>query len=698
MNRALPFVLLALAGCSILVPFEPGLPEDGGLADIVDGDVDGEIDGGIDAGHDAGIDSGIDGGPPPELCNNGADDDGDGLSDCHDSDCARESGCCAGGSRSSLVFEDWRAQGWRAAPSTVGIFPQTEGGSIVGFEPADVPLAVVSEECIPMALGHDISVDWQLSPDFRPSERGCDEGARCTDYAAMVLTPTTDMLPGRRLFHELSVVFYPSGVVAITQNDAERFSTDRFQPGQHLRLELSLRPKLDAGRPYLDAEVSIALSSDPRVRETWKGFLVALDDLVQDGSACSAVPGLHLAFEGRGEGVRILRGADRESLACVNPNLFGNAAVTAEAPLVSGPGTPDRSSLGFEPSAGETPACAGPSWTPWAIEGLGSPTLYGESEGEGATRWHLMAEASNEQPELEVAHRVGYALGYASQREANWNIDWVETSACPARGAQPPSCRGEGCPSTPSLREPFLGSEVLAYAEELEAGNERFGISVELGPALPPGARASTMIAPPDGFSYRDPVLLPDLGRSHRYLLFVSTAAVTGTAQSHIDVLALSDVGSECTGSPPCVIAGPTRILDGSVGGSAGVWGPEVLVDADEDALLVRLWYLAAASDGRTSVNLALGRRASGEELPQGFVLFAGNPVLTASTPSLRCDAPGLSGCTIEGLAVARDPNPAIPHALRFLVARNVRLEGGNRRRELVPLQQAWRPTPEPLP
>jgi hypothetical protein len=72
---------------------------DGSVDGFHDGSVDGAIDGSIDGGKDGGLDGGKDGGcvPTTEICNNGKDEDCNGLIDCMDPSCFGNRACITPG-------------------------------------------------------------------------------------------------------------------------------------------------------------------------------------------------------------------------------------------------------------------------------------------------------------------------------------------------------------------------------------------------------------------------------------------------------------------------------------------------------------------------------------------------------------------------------------------------------------------------
>ncbi|MEM1415932.1 MAG: hypothetical protein AAGH15_13575, partial [Myxococcota bacterium] len=326
-----------------------------------------------------------------------------------------------------------------------------------------------------------------------------------------------------------------------------------------------------------------------------------------------------------------------------------------------------------------------------------APTLAGLEGGE--TRWHVMVEGSNDQPELEDTFRIGYALGQAAVGASSWDADWPDSSEGPRAGAQPPSCfDGSTCTGTrTSLREPFLLPRagprfVIAAARETAMGSEVFAL-VARNEAVSPSMGVSfddddVVLAPeadPACLSLRDPALAPRGASPGDGLWLFYTCERVGPDAIHAVPLETVDGIRVPEGATPASVIAPSTI---GAFGRDGVSGPEPIVDvvdAGENAV-VRLWFLARSNVAGTSVGLAVGEAPIGagwDALPV-LQAYPANPVLEASAFA------GCEGCTLVGFGVAQDPDPTRRGRLRFLVARRVPRDGGGRRFELVPFEQPW--------
>ncbi len=619
------------------------------------------------------------------LCANHSDDDGDELDDCEDPDCAEEPGCCE--RQRSALSEAWTSPDlsvdWLFAPSMAGLWSPlrpAEGGRLTGFLPDDMPRALVSDDCVPMALGASVSVD------LRASEPGdCGPNAACERYAAVVLTHPQDMLPGQRLQDELAVTMYAGGFVQLTQNGTP-IATRAVPVDLEHGLEISLRPgRNDSGHASLSASVSLTPEGGTR-RTLVEGFPVAaIEDLVSTGS-CAEVAGLYVAVEGRGSGVELgpLQ-ANRQD--CANPSQFDERSATLT-----------RQTLGGSP--------------PWTKGYVGAPTLASSHTPASDLQWDVWIEGSNDPPELETFVHVGYALGHGratSDEGDNWSLEGWQMLDGPKLGHDPPSCVEVPCGEPPpSFREPHLLAEpseepaswVLSFArEQLPAeARDEFGIDF-LRPVGPPDAQPQlssvTAITPAqiEGCeSLRDPALIPvDPDAEDGYWLFF-TCVREDAAGHEIQALRLSaDLALvEEAGVPVRQQVLSPNMLPGFA--DQGVFGPEPLVRFTAQGARLRLWFMALSAAGERSVAVAEANTQDatslGFELPR-FESHPVNPILSEDSTLVRNRCSPDERCSISGIAVSQRADD--PERLRFLLARRVNGSDGMGRDELIPLEQDWR-------
>lgn len=619
------------------------------------------------------------------LCSNQTDDDGDQLDDCDDPDCAEEPNCCE--RQRSALSEAWTnpdlSIDWRFAPSMADPWsPQrpAEGGRITGFVPDDIPRALVSDDCVPMALGASVSVA------LRASEPGdCGQNAGCERYAALVLTHPQDMLPGQRLQDELAVSMYAGGFVQLTQNGTP-IATRAVALSLNHMLEISLKPARDEnGHASLSATVSLTPEGGNR-RSLVEGFPVAsIEDLVSVGS-CVEVAGLHVAVEGRGTGVELgpLQASQQD---CANPSHFDERSATLT-----------RQTLGASP--------------PWTEAYVGAPTLGSSRTPASDVQWDVWIEGSNDPPELETFVHVGYALGHAratSDEGQNWSLGGWEMLSGPKLGHDPPSCVEVPCGEPPpSFREPHLLAEpneepaswVLSFAREQTpaAARDSFGIDF-LRPVGPPAARPQlssvTAITPGqvEGCeSLRDPALIPvDPLVEDGYWLFF-TCVRDDAMGNEIQALRVSaDLALVEEAGVPL----RQRVLHAEMlpeFAAQGVQSPEPLIRFTAQGARLRLWFVALSGVGERSIGVAEANAQDAGtlrfELPR-FESHPVNPILSQESTVVRNRCGQEEQCSISGIAVS--PRADEPERLRFLLARRVKGSDGMGRDELIPLEQDWR-------
>ena len=655
MNRWLaPLATLLIGGCSwVNAPERNLVPPDGG------------VERGIEL-----------------FCDDGLDDDEDLAFDCDDTDCSQEPACCE--LRRTTLSEDWTAPdlsaGWTFAPTAGGSWsalrPSFDGTTFVGgFLPGDSPRALISKDCVSLALG-----GWVDTTLRTTDSTGCGPSDPCDRYAGAVLSVATDSAPGNKLQDELAVTLHAGGLVLVTQADVE---VARASVGidENVDVGIELRPTLDDfNLPILIANVTVA---GERVLER---FTVAtIGDLVSSGD-CSEVPGLHVAAQGRGEGVYVgpLETAKQD---CANPSQFDEQSAT-----LSG------ANLEFTPS--------------WVEAYVGSPALASSRNSISDIQWDLIVEGSNHGPELEPTTHIGYALGHArvaTDEGGDWRLDTWESSESPKVGDDPPSCLDGTCDDNRSVREPHLLAElddeqelrdlVLSFARELvTTPSERDVFGIEI--VRPVGAPATSIALPstptlspdeiPECVSLRDPALIPvdPEAQDGYWLLFTCIESAGAATEIHaVRISRALEVIREGGGPMRRVVLVASELGPFA---AAGIRSPEPLISFEEDGLRLRIWFLAQSTPGDWAVALAEARTHDTSvlqfELPEP-VPFPVNPILSSTSTLVQSGCLD-EECNITGIAVT--PRADDPSRLRFLLARRLNLPGGGRTDQLIPLEQTW--------
>jgi hypothetical protein len=667
--------------------------------------------------HDGGVDGG-DGGtcPGPGCfetdCTNGIDDDGDGLVDCADFDCASFPGCCTDGAlelQASWDPESTISALWRAVPTgspypSRGSETAVDGGTgstfLYGFEP-HMPTGVLRRSCTPLALGARLRVT--MAPQGAP---GCTDTA-CDRFAAVVLTAAEDSLPGRRLLDDLAVTVQANGLVRVTQGGASLGST-RVELGPTGRAELGIEitPGVDhRGRPALFATVEVTdrMAGTGRVQLLDRTPFLLQRDLIDHVADCAKMPGLFVAVEGQGDRVRV-EPLTVERLECANPSQFAE---------------PDRDTATLTPyhlDLGD-----------WASGGLGAPALastcdVGETgcfvnEGPPGVRWDLLIEATNVDPGLARFTHVGWSMGHAMGLEWDAPTGWITDALGPPKaGHDPPTCLdgGDGpdaCGGARSLRDPGL-LPVTNELGQLTPTGFIVTYAREHEPAVQSGARdvfalhVQTMHADPyerfessEGLkwtptqagcdSLRDPEIIPQSHEPGAGYFLLYTCERNGLPPE-VHRIALTDLLVVVPGTRETVLS-PSMLGAFAQG---GVRAAEAVVVSDPQEVrppLVRAWFVARDAAGRPSVGMAMGQGQTFGELPD-LVPYPGNPVLWVDDVALG--GPCGDDCELVGLDVVRRADDArsvdTPITLRFVVAR--RVDGHDY--ELAPLEQLWRALP----
>ena len=627
-------------------------------------------------------DAGVDGGGIELFCDDGLDDDEDLAFDCDDADCAQEPACCE--LRSPTLSEDWAAAnlggGWIFAPTAEAAWsplrPSLDGTTFVGgFLPDDSPRALVSRDCVSLALG-----GWVGATLRSTDSAGCAADAICERYAGIALTVANDSAPGSKLQDELAVSLHAGGLVLVTQSDVEVARTTTGVD-ENVEIEIELRPTLDeANLPILKASVTV---DSETILGDFK--VMGIADLLSSGD-CAEIPGLRLAAQGRGDEVYVgpLVSAKQN---CANPSQFDEQSATLTG-----------STLEFTPS--------------WVEAYVGSPALASSRNSVSDVQWDLIVEGSNFGPELEPTTHIGYALGHArvaTDEGGDWGLDGWESSASPKLGADPPACLDGSCDVNRSVREPHLLAElnaenelrdlVLSFARELvtePSERDLFGIQI-IRPVGGPSTAVTLPTAPtispsdiPECMSLRDPALIPvDPEGLQGYWLLFSCVQGSGAATEIHAVRISRALEVVLEGAEPM----RRVVLVASELGpfaAAGIRSPEPLVSFEEDGIRLRIWFLAQSTPGDWAVALAEARSHDTAmlqfELPEP-VPFPVNPILSNRSTLVRSGCLGLE-CTITGIAVT--PRADDPSRLRFLLARRLNLPGGDRSDQLIPLEQTW--------
>jgi len=628
-------------------------------------------------------DGGVDSGGTELFCDDGFDDDEDLAVDCHDSDCSEEPACCE--RRRTTLNEDWTAANlsnhWTFTPSTGGPWSplrRSFAGTtfLGGFLPDDSPRALLSDDCVSLALG-----GWVNTVLRTTDSSGCGPSAPCDRYAGIVLTVASDSAPGSKLQDELAVTLHAGGLVLVTQADVE-IGRAIAALDQNVEVEIELRPMLnDSNLPVMKATVRVA--GAPVLED----FVVApISNLLPSGD-CAEIPGLRVAAQGRGGDVYVgpLITAKQD---CANPSQFDEQSAILSA-----------TNLGFNPS--------------WVSAYVGSPGLASSRNSVSDVQWDLVVEGSNDPPELEPTTHIGYALGHArvaTDEGADWPLEPWESSESPKVGDDPPSCLDGSCTENRSVREPHLLAElnadrelrdlVLSFARELvsePAERDRFGIQIVRpvgGPGTPIALTGTTTLSPdeiPECISLRDPALIPvDPEAQEGYWLFFTCIDGAGAA-TEIHAVRISralEVIQEGGGPMRRVVLVASELGPFA---AAGIRSPEPLISFEKDGVRLRIWFLAQSSPGNWGIALAEARSHDtsvlGFELPEP-VPFPVNPILSDASTLVRSGCLD-EECTITGIAVT--PRADDPSRLRFLLARRLNLPGGGRTDQLIPLEQTWK-------
>jgi hypothetical protein len=612
---------------------------------------------------DAGVDAAsLDGGPlPPEAnCEDGADNDMDGLTDCVDYDCSDDPECCA-------THPDVALFDWSTAPGSqfysLGSVPET--GPCGSFE---TPRCLTSfgsgtamirrchgSVCEVMPVCDPIGAGYTVRVVFIP------KGGASASHAAVVLTPTPELQTGTaQLVDDLAIAVLANGTIEVTQARAVLARAESgVGVGEPITLEVAIGPSTENGRAVLRATVTHAATD--RVLLDRHPFLLASELVREDG--CEEIGGLYFGIEGRGSGVFVEQVTVTE-LECTNPSDFvvpenidqRGVLVTHDESTPPLPAT--HVDLGFDA---------------WSYGGIASPSLALVDVPGRGDQWEVYVDATDVDRSVELFADVGFAIGRARTTNPNDWRTWDLTEGDPDSGIEcRPSCiepLPAMCTCGDSAREPSSTPGCVARAEGPVEGP--YHITLD----------ETNVFDDPECPSERDPALAPMGPGSTNHWLFYTCEQPAMPSHIRMVEVRCGDGGT---------LAGTPILMPAALGSFAagGVRAPEVLatvrpsMEAGPPAVY-SLWFLARDLAGKVSVGLALAEAREDEAVP-AFAPYPANPVLAHA--NVRQDVP-CTDCRITGLAVA--PLGISENSLRFLVARTVN-DSGTLRYELVPLDQAW--------
>lgn len=698
-----------LSGCSLIFGVDPDqYPFDSG--DRADSGLDGGTDagdGGTDAG-DAGTDASLDGWICPRRfereCAGGEDEDCDGLIDCNDSDCATSLACCS--DRAPLfdlvTFDDAFPSEWTWIPISDEAISQGGDDWLHDFGTFDYPRAVRVDRCLPIDLGVRITAS-MLPLNLPPMCPGSEPS--CANYATLLVTESTNATPPETLAENFAVRVYHNGRVEIraagkvlmnSAVDGVMFNTGPTSTAISLRVELTPGVQ-DDGLPYVFARVEL---TQGRISWPLEGTppmflpprpIFPREYLRGSDIGCSGARGLLLAFEGRGDNVRV----DNVGVAlfgCANPAHFEAAGAEIDADDADGPLYDSDD---------------------WTAGGLGSPSVQSFFPSVSSReRTEIFYDASNRDRTLEPTDGVRYSIGGSYTTDPDGVSNLVPRSmANPILGLRPPDCIGTmmppgGCDVRRSWREPALFVPVdetrtmlvgpqlgLVYARETGplSGVFELGVAAAYLDDESFVERRGALAASGDGCtSRRDPVLLPTRPggvATDRVVLYTCERAMGPSSIRGLQLREFPPGPDDITPIDGDIIApgAPgTFSGDGVRAADAAVWFREA---EPTDQMVVRVWYVSEArSTDPATISFAEGSGPQGQ-LP-ALHPYPANPVLRSNDPVLgACDAVG--DCQIESVAVTRLANE--PDTVRLLVSRTLETSTGIRH-VLVPLNQVWPP------
>lgn len=682
-------LLLALSACSIFNKPDPGhLDANVGL-DM--GPMDGGVDDGgpdawiVDAGQDASMCVGH-----LEVCNNGIDDDCDGLRDCADPDCltAMASVCCssAGTTTTTEHFEApgsvWSTIGnWSTQPSMAAAIVGGMNGRLIDMG-TGAPIGMVNNTCLHVDLGTQIRFTMAAQP--------C-SAAACAGEMEVVVGPSamfSGMLTDDVAIRGVSM--NGSLVVSIVQGGTVRRTSTLPFGALTTLVTVDLAPGVASGRPAIVASVTLTQGSMFESLTAMTGPLYVTDRNIFGTSSC---PGLHLGVQGTGDDVA-LDDVSIYQLDCSNPARFDHVSgdsVTLDAITMS--------------VRQDTPTLAG-----WGRGGIGDPALYeGVYSGTGDQhRFTLLFDGSPVDRASDVIGHLPLSIGGAdilapgsgptslavlSNDCHRWVPRGLGNTVCAPQAMANGHAVVDATPR--AMRDPALyptygtgnriSNYLVAWVGESAPGSALglYQASMSADPITPQigVATATTIHGDESCPSLRNPLLLPYLQGTEDWLLFY----VCDTFPPVVHAATLS--GPTATRIPNFEL-GPTELGSLARQGVTDIAGVVFdYVDASSvHTPTYRLWLTTRPTTTHTAVLFVEGTapRDSAPGTFPVFVPFAGNPVLEET--SAVFDSCGL-GCQLHGITATRISND--PTQVRLLVERWVDT-GSGLTYGLIPLSQLW--------
>jgi hypothetical protein len=624
------------------------------------------------------------------TCDDGDDEDCDGLVDCNDFDCATSLDCC-GASQTVVPTESFDPPfpDWPWMPTSFGAITQP-GPRLDDFGRTGVPRGVRVRDCVPIDLGARV-----MATLYAEAGTPVCGATACENYASIVLSPATDMPPGdpRGLLDELAVRVYHDGRAEVRRADEVLETAPTNYGLDPIAVTIELTPGVHTdGLAYVFATIRL---QQPGIAE-WTPFendpFIPREHLVGAELGCTVARGLFLAFEGVGtnsgvDDVEVTR------FECANPSHFqspGTLGVELEAP-----------DIGAEPG--------------WTLGGVGEPAIASyRSSVSDPERWELAYDASNRDRALEGMAPVHYSIGGSYTTASGGLTMWTarlgsmspRTAGEPILGFDPPDCVGAVVPDPPndcsllrSYREPGLyvpldeadrtllsptTSPFLVAARQIPASRD-FEIVGARYDGLPlDDSDLATLLSPHEGCaSLRDPALLPGAPDGEMPFFLLYTCDPGDGTPTTIRAARLASPLGPATAEPGWEIR-PDQLGRFAEAGVSSPDGAVWFVGATSGYAVYRIYFVAESYDGAPVLAFAEGNAQAWGELPD-VVPYAGNPVLRSDDPLLG-DCP-TDGCDIRSVAVTRHAD--LPNRVRLYFGRTLE-EDTSIRHVLTPLDQVW--------
>ncbi len=641
-SRLYPWLFLLASGCTVF--YEPTYtPPDGGT------------DGQLEAGPDGGMDAGPDAVRTEINCEDGNDNDNDGLVDCNDYDCSHIAACCGEQNEDIEVNEPWDIVSRFANWDVKGATPVIERAGEMSFVGGRTAMRYVrDDDCVTADLGLFGYV--QFKPRLSAGE-GCED-----DFASAGFTVASQPGSGPSYATEIRVTVNACGEYDVLRGNTSLLAGTYKPADPNQTINFAITPSTEGSEEVMRVTVTASGLAEQTVLVEGIAF-IDRDKMLEPQGCADKGRGLRLVLEGQ---------------AASNPMKVGQVHFTAAQ--CANPGQFAAEELGG--SAQFDVSDVNPTGT-WAAGGLGSPTLEEESGD-----WQVLYDATPDPRQIAEFHPIDFAIG----RSAATTIPSWDPSAGGAPISEPldppESCQAVNCMNEIKYRDPFVFGGVIAYTRDTPEGPQ-IGIepyrhtrsSLQLGPPIltADDTRWTAEQPPvcPDGVSQPTFAKLPFNQQTEQYWLFFTCHS--GDERS-IAYQRVSDEGDNFVLSGT---GGKIELV--GKGGHAGTYAlggiesPEVIVEyGTAPNVVYRLWFIARDRGQRRSIGLAQWQPNGSE--PPNFIPFPGNPVLQASDPEAMCG----SGCKLESLAVARDQDK-----IRFLLAQSVNVFG-EVSYQIVSLIQNW--------